>query len=150
MISSNSGFIAWRFYRKVCWDVPSKNKKCITAPDTIKIFWIVWWNGSSTASKRFLKELYESQTTEFSADHLIAQHVCLIAPLTPHPHFARLRILCSLAVHGLAHLLCSLLRGTAEVAGQLPLRESSGNRRVIWVNHYVLIWVAERMKIWVS
>ena len=57
MISSNQGLIAWRFYHKAWQNIPFKHRKCITAPITTNIKWMVCSNGSSTASKRFLKEL---------------------------------------------------------------------------------------------
>ena len=49
--------------------------------------------------------------------HWVARYVCSLAPLTPLACFAVLRSLCSLAslarsVHGLAHSLPSLPRGT--------------------------------------
>ena len=58
-------------------------------------------------------------TIAFLKGHSVARYVLSLAPLTPLTHSAALRFatLVSLAryVHGLAHSLCSLPRGTVEI-----------------------------------
>ena len=63
-----------------------------------------------------MKGCVSSQTTAFGTGHSVARYVCSLAPLT-YSAARRFALLATLAcsVHGLAHSLRSLPRGTIEI-----------------------------------